>query len=118
MWLAVFSSPRLQLPLLHLAPWAIALLLPQIGNRVYVIAAQRLIGLFAAGLEGFAGWLRRVEGIAAAADEISAAGFLQRLADFKIVLGLEKLQKGTLELAVAQGVGDVNGFLGKWIDAG
>src|SRR5688500_5995184 len=68
-------------------------------------------------LNGFLGRLRGDQAVAAVADQVGALGLPQRLADFKIILRLEKLHQGPLQLAVAEVLSHVHWLLGERVDA-
>ena len=79
---------------------------------------EGFVGLAAAAGEGFFGRAIGNQTVAAVADQIVAAGLLERFADLEIVLRLEELQQGALQAAVAEVLGDVDRLHGERIDAG
>jgi hypothetical protein len=62
--------------------------------------------------------IRRDERVAAAADNVGAAGLFQRLAHLKVIVRLEELQQRPLQLAVAQVAGDLDLLLTERVNAG
>ena len=81
-----------------------------------MVTASWLIRPPSACLERFLRRLGGDEGVAAGADEIGAAGFLQGLADLEVFLRLEELQQRPLQLAVAEMLRHVYRLLRERID--
>ncbi len=71
------------------------------------LLAHVVVGPLAALVERLARRMRGDQAVAAVADQVLPAGLLQGLADLEVVLRLEELQQGPLQLAVAQVLGDV-----------
>ena len=85
---------------------------------MHVIAADRPVGPLTPCLQRFPRRLGRDQAVAAAADQVRAAGLLQGVADLEIVLRLEELQERPLQLAVAQVAGDEDLLAAERVDAG
>src|SRR5262245_23287951 len=96
----------------------VALRLPRrIVDVVDVLAASLPIRPLAPCLQRLGGWMSGDQPLTAA-DEIRAAGLDQRLAHLEVVLRLEELQEGPLQLAVAHRLCDVDLLLRERIDPG
>src|SRR5436190_1239299 len=61
--------------------------------------------------------MRWDQALAPVSDEVPPAGLEQRFADLEVVLGLEELEQGPLELAVAQVPGGVDLFTRERVEA-
>src|SRR4051794_39730067 len=72
--------------------------------------AERPIRLGRPRLQGRLRRVGRDQGIAAGADQLLPPCLLKGLADLEVILGLEELEQGALELAVAEVAGDVDLF--------
>src|SRR5262249_12902639 len=86
----------------------------RVGNGVVMV---RVISPTPARLDRFLRRLCRDQSLAPA-DQVLPLRLDQRLPPLAVILRLEELQQGSLHLAVAQVLGDINGLLGKRVDAG
>src|SRR5438046_2890936 len=94
-----YGTSTLLLPPCRFPPWPVAALRGRVRHRGHVLAPHRLIGPLPPGLQRLLGWVGRDEGVAAGADQVGAAGLLERLADLEVVLRLEELHQGSLQLS-------------------
>src|SRR5438132_1608045 len=83
---------------------------------MYMLAAQVLVGSCTPGLQSLARRPRRNQRVAAAADQVLPPRLFQGLPHIKVILRLEELKQGALQLAVAQVARDVDFLLGKRIE--